>query len=70
MVRVGAHYIACVAELKEDDVDVPDEEPVANDEEDNDLKNDKLIKVGGAKKGRGKTAAKPKAPAKPKNAKS
>lgn len=41
-----------------------------NDEEDNDLKNDKLIKVGGAKKGRGKAAAKPKAPAKPKKAKS
>lgn len=70
MVRVETYYIACAAELQEDDVDVPDEEPVANDEEDNDLKNDKLIKVGGAKKGKGKAAAKPKAPAKPKKAKS
>lgn len=48
---------------QEDDVDVPDEEPVANDDEANDLKNDKLIKVGGAKKGKGKAAAKPKATA-------
>lgn len=48
---------------QEDDVDIPDEEPVANDDEANDLKNDKLIKVGGAKKGKAKAAAKPKAAA-------
>ncbi|KAJ9101197.1 hypothetical protein QFC21_003416 [Naganishia friedmannii] len=50
-----------IEDVMEDDVDVPDEEPVANDDEANDLKNDKLIKVGGAKKGKGKAAAKPKA---------
>ncbi|KAJ9110660.1 hypothetical protein QFC19_001489 [Naganishia cerealis] len=48
-----------IEDVMEDDVDVPDDEPVANDDEANDLKNDKLIKVGGAKKGKGKAAAKP-----------
>ncbi|KAJ9118684.1 hypothetical protein QFC22_003904 [Naganishia vaughanmartiniae] len=58
-----------IEDVMEDDVDVPDEEPVVNDDEANDLKNDKLIKVGGAKKGKGKAAAKPKAAAtKPKAA--
>lgn len=36
---------------------------MVSDDEDNDLKNDKLIKVGGAKKAKGKAAAKPKAAA-------
>ncbi|KAJ9111852.1 hypothetical protein QFC20_002439 [Naganishia adeliensis] len=52
-----------IEDVVEDDVDIPDEEPVVNDDEANDLKNDKLIKVGGAKKGKAKAAAKPKAAA-------